>query len=338
MGKIIKIQEASRNDLLAITKKEHDLRSKARQEADPNNPNVSNRYIRSSGYKGFGIDNVDTTNLLRGNTLVITLNVGDYIDTVELEDVLYWIQIVAEDRNNPTPRQVNSKVVTQALNNAIDGMNVNVDCTCPDWYYRLSYQATQLGYKYGERVNIPNGGPPKHDQRANPDNYGALCKHLYAVLTNKSWLQQVTKTLMNWFDTNIDKVNVYLGLVADKQLVMPDADLRQLGKQGAEQRKINDELRRKEVVKNMFKDYKKNIQKHLVDMTDNEIGEDLANWADTTARRFSVTDEEFEDMLTQLLDYKEKHMPNVSGNNPSTNKMNNINSEEESEENNNEGE
>ena len=335
MGKIIKIQEASRNDLLAITKKEHDLRSKAKQEIDPNNPRVSNRYNRSSGYKGFGIVNVDTTNLLRkGNSLVVTLRVGDYEDTVELDDVLYWIQIVAEDKHNTTPRQINSKGVAQALSNAIDGMNIKVDCTCADWYYRLAYQATLLGYKYGEEVNIPNGGPPKHDQRANPDNYGALCKHLTAVLSNKSWIQQVTKTLMDWLEQNISKVNVYLGLVADKQLVMPDADLRQLGKKGAEQRKINDEMRRKEVVKNYFKDYKKKIQNHLVDMSDDEIAQDLDNWVNTTVNRFGVTDDEYEDMLTQLLDYKEKHMPNVSGNNPSTNKLNNINNEESGEENN----
>ena len=704
MGKIVKIQEASRNDLLAITKKEHDLRSKAKQEIDPNNPRVSNRYNRSSGYKGFGIVNVDTTNLLRkGNSLVVTLSVGDYEDTIELDDVLYWIQIVAEDKHNTTPRQINSKGVAQALSNAIDGMNIKVDCTCADWYYRLAYQATLLGYKYGEEVNIPNGGPPKHDQRANPDNYGALCftgdtevvtdrglipikdikvgdlvfthkgrlkkvidigsrsvnkllklhvgtqdiyctedhpfltcngrgnqfkfeeakhigqtnwrrcvspvfrldevidiedkyafmlglylsdgtlclrndtknptmcsgikmstskdltefydkkfnelgfefsyhegstgkscyyyikstelrdfvykfggmnyhdeyqkyintevlywnksaklslikgffagdgqycsngkylnmrflntnkniidmlaiimkslglhvkickysryprvvanntkesiakdmycitisgqdikqiddewfkcikgqksqqypisnytnnvvnndtvdyhkfgvkyketlignnvvynisveddesylvskdmiavhncKHLTAVLSNKSWIQQVTKTLMDWLEQNISKVNVYLGLVADKQLVMPDADLRQLGKKGAEQRKINDEMRRKEVVKNYFKDYKKKIQNHLVDMSDDEIAQDLDNWVNTTVNRFGVTDDEYEDMLTQLLDYKEKHMLNVSGNNPSTNKLNNINNEE-SGENNNEG-
>lgn len=330
MGKIIKIQEASRNELLSITKKEHDLRSKRKQELDPNNPSVSNRYERSSGYKGFGIVNVDTTNLLRkGNSLVVTLQVGDYEDTVELDDVLYWIQIVAEDRKNTTPRQVNSKVVAQALSNAIDGMSIKVDCTCKDWYYRLAYQATLLGYKYGDEVNIPNGGPPKHDQRANPDNYGALCKHLYAVLSNKSWIQQVTKTLMNWFDNNIDKVNVYLGLVADKQLVMPDADLRQLGKSGAEQRKINDELRRKEVISNYFKDYMKNIQNNLVDMTEEDIDKDLNNWANTVVKRFNITDEEYQDMLNQLLDYKKKHSTNVSGNNPSTNKYNNINNESE---------
>ena len=208
-------------------------------------------------------------------------------------------------------------------------MSIKVDCTCKDWYYRLAYQATLLGYKYGDEVNIPNGGPPKHDQRANPDNYGALCKHLYAVLSNKSWIQQVTKTLMNWFDNNIDKVNVYLGLVADKQLVMPDADLRQLGKSGAEQRKINDELRRKEVISNYFKDYMKNIQNNLVDMTEEDIDKDLNNWANTVVKRFNITDEEYQDMLNQLLDYKKKHSTNVSGNNPSTNKYNNINNESE---------
>ena len=48
--------------------------------------------------------------------------------------------------------QINTKVVTQAMMNSIDGMDIKLDCTCKDWQYRFAYQATLLGYKYGETL------------------------------------------------------------------------------------------------------------------------------------------------------------------------------------------
>ena len=201
-----KLEEVSRNTLLGITKSEPDLRVKARREQDPNGPH-SNREQRSSGYKGFSVKNIDTTNVLSGNSLVVQLGVGNYNDIVELEDILYWVQISAENTNSYTKNQINTKVVTQALMNSIDGMDINLDCSCADWQYRFAYQATILGYKYGEKEGRPN-----EDIRANPENRGGVCKHLYAVLSNKRWLQQVTSKFMDWLVQNIDGVNKYLGL------------------------------------------------------------------------------------------------------------------------------
>ena len=317
-----KLEEVSRNTLLGITKSEPDLRVKARREQDPNGPH-SNREQRSAGYKGFSVKNIDTTNVLSGNSLVVQLGVGNYDDIVELEDILYWIQISAEQTNSQVKNQINSKVVTQALMNSIDGMDINLDCSCADWQYRFAYQATILGYKYGEKEGRPN-----EDIRANPENRGGVCKHLYAVLSNKRWLQQVTSIFMDWIEQNIDKVNKYLGLKGDKVLTVPDTELRQLGKSGAEQRKANDEARRKEVINNYFDEYLDDNKDTIIDSTDQENIQAFNQWVKTTLKRFNLSEEEQNELLQQLLDYKSQNARNVKGNNPSTNAYNNIDNQE----------
>lgn len=349
-----KVEEVSRNELLVKAKGE-----------------TITRYNKAAGYKGFYIENIDTTNLFRDNTLLVTCRVGKYDDTIQLEDVLYWIQIVAEMNKD---RQINTKGVTQALMNSIDGMDIKVDCTCMDWcleentkikllnghvvsvkdmktkfdnneelwvyatdengdfrpgkvedvwisgyskdmikvtldngkeilttpnhkymmrdgsykeaqelkcsdslmplyfkyeneqeivelnsannskcfsvkeiekihydepipvydinvkdyhnFYvdagvmlhnccRFAYNASVWGYKYGK----PETRPAKI---RNPDGFGAICKHLISMLSNKKWLQQVTGTLMDYIVKNIDDVNTFLKLKDDKVLTLPN--------------------------------------------------------------------------------------------------------------------
>ena len=105
-----KLEEVSRNELLVKTKGE-----------------TITRYNKAASYKGFNIVNIYTDNLFKDNTLTIVLRVGKYYDVVQLEDVLYWIQIVAENKQG---RQINTKGITEALMNAIDGMDIKIDCEC----------------------------------------------------------------------------------------------------------------------------------------------------------------------------------------------------------------
>lgn len=105
-----KLEEVSRNELLVKTKGE-----------------TITRYNKAASYKGFNIVNIYTDNLFKDNTLTIVLRVGKYNDVVQLEDVLYWIQIVAENKQG---RQINTKGITEALMNAIDGMDIKIDCEC----------------------------------------------------------------------------------------------------------------------------------------------------------------------------------------------------------------
>lgn len=107
-----KLEEVSRNELLAKTKGE-----------------TITRYNKAAEYKGFSIVNIDTSSILTDNSVVITCRVGKYNDTLQLEDILYWIQMYAENKSS-TKYQVNTKVVTGAIMDAVDGMDIKVDCEC----------------------------------------------------------------------------------------------------------------------------------------------------------------------------------------------------------------
>lgn len=144
----MKLQEASRNELLALTKSQ-----------------TVTRYNKAEEYKGFTIKDIKTDEIFHKDMLVIECNVGKYTDVVALEDILIWIQMCAE-QSTSTKNQINSKVVTQAIMNSIDGMDILVDCSCPDFLYRFSYAATQLGYKYGKPQNERN----KY-HKTNKENY-----------------------------------------------------------------------------------------------------------------------------------------------------------------------
>lgn len=108
-----KLEEASRNELLAKAKAE-----------------TITRYNKSAGYKGFSLVDIDTTAIKTRDSIIITNNVGKYFDSVELDDILYWVGLeVTEARDN----KMTQKVVEKALLGAMDGMDIKVDCNCGDF-------------------------------------------------------------------------------------------------------------------------------------------------------------------------------------------------------------
>ena len=107
-----KIEEKSRNELLAKAKAQ-----------------TITRYNKAQGYKGFYIYDIDTTNIFNKNSnMLITCKVGDYHSQVEIENTLYWLEYEMEEKNHDL--QVASKYVAAALSDAIDGMNIKVNCEC----------------------------------------------------------------------------------------------------------------------------------------------------------------------------------------------------------------
>lgn len=201
-----KLQEVSRNELLAKTK----LQTKT-------------RYAKSDNYRGFYIEDIDTNSLLTTAALRVTCKVGDYHDTIEIEDVPYWIQVIAKERYN---NQLNSHSVRDAILKAVDGMDIKVDCTCPDMQYRFSYKLSKYGAKYGKQETRPA-------KIRNPNNYGFLCKHLTAILRDKKWLQQVAGTVMDVLEKKIDMLNKFLRLDKEEnKLTLPNALARANAKKG----------------------------------------------------------------------------------------------------------
>lgn len=200
-----KLEEASRNELLAKAKAE-----------------TITRYNKSAGYKGFSLVDIDTTAIKTRDSIIITNNVGKYFDSVELDDILYWVGLeVTEARDN----KMTQKVVEKALLGAMDGMDIKVDCNCGDFVYRFAYMATQFEYKYGKPETRPS-------DITNPDGYGAMCKHLIALLSNKSWISQVASTLQQWIIDEIDWVRDFLKM-SEEEFKLPDEYARYLGKHGA---------------------------------------------------------------------------------------------------------
>lgn len=200
-----KLEEASRNELLAKAKAE-----------------TITRYNKSAGYKGFSLVDIDTTAIKTRDSIVITNRVGNYFDTIELEDILYWVGLEVDE----TPdKKMNLETVRRALLGAMDGMDIKVDCNCGDFTYRFAFMSTVLGYKYGKPENRPSN-------ITNPNAYGALCKHLISLLSNKSWVKQVASTLQQWIIDEIDWVRKYLN-VKEEDFKLPDEYARQLGRHGA---------------------------------------------------------------------------------------------------------
>lgn len=200
-----KLEEVSRNELLAKSKAE-----------------TITRYNKSAGYKGFSLVDIDTTAIKTRDVIIITNRVGDYYDTVELDDILYWVGLEVDEARD---KKMTLETVRRALLGAMDGMNMKVDCNCGDFVYRFAYMATVLEYKYGKPENRPSN-------ITNPNGYGAMCKHLISLLSNKSWVKQVATTLQQWIIDEIDWVRDFLK-VSEEDFQLPDEYARYIGKHGA---------------------------------------------------------------------------------------------------------
>ena len=268
-----KIEEKSRNELLAKTKSQ-----------------TITRYNKAQEYKGFYIRGVDLDDLLKkDSSLVINCQVGNYRDQIEIENVLYWLQYEIEERNHDL--QVTSKYVTQALMDAIDGMNIKVNCDCGDFRFRMAYQATKYQYKYGTPENRPA-------KIRNPDDIGSLCKHLTALLSNKRWLQQITSFLMDFVVENIDKVNQFLRRQPGKEFTVPNERARQLGKQGAYKKFSN----RQEAIKDIANDFIEESGDKLFTMNVN-LDDDLQRFINDKYDWQKVTPNEFRVIRILVDDY-----------------------------------
>lgn len=271
-----KIEEVSRNEMLATSKLQ-----------------TITRYKKSVNYKGFTIADIDTTSVFTTNSFRVTCRVGDYWDTVEMENILYWVEMEAEKEPN---NQINTKSVTRAIMDAIDGTDIKVDCTCPDFIYRFAYKCSKMGCKYGKQETRPA-------KITNPNDFGYLCKHQISLLSNKKWLQQSSGTLMNFLEERIDDVNKFLRRPMDDQLTLPNELARRNARKGFYTKLFKDRLEDEE--------NNENIENNTKD-DDKDIDNDNNTNTDTDKNDVNNS---------------------VVGNNPSTNKLNNINNNEEEENN-----
>ena len=91
------------------------------------------------------------------------------------------------------------KVIYRALINAINRNDIYISCTCPDWYYTMSYQSTKGRYNAGNRQAIPA-------RIRNPrDTKGSGCKHVMKVLADLSWALDLASCITNYVFIMEDK-------------------------------------------------------------------------------------------------------------------------------------
>ena len=113
---------------------------------------------------------------------------SNYDVTIEFNKLHEKIQhYVAANKN-----KFNRDNVTKALMDAISSSDIKVECSCKDFIYRLSYYATQQGFKSGSREDRPAN-------ITNPlNNKGACCKHILAVINNAMWIRNVASVIVNY--------------------------------------------------------------------------------------------------------------------------------------------
>jgi hypothetical protein len=146
-------------------------------------------------------------------TIPVKGKTDDYKVTILIEDFLTDLNKILEKE------QFKSTNIQQALQRAISIRRIKVSCTCPDFTYRYSYSMTIAGNKAGEPETRPS-------VKTNPEYAKGACKHIIAVLTNKSWIPQIatnlhtyTMTIYNRNRTLFDKIiRPALNNISDEQM------------------------------------------------------------------------------------------------------------------------
>ncbi len=165
------------------------IRNKTRRESP-------GRVVRSKSYinKKSNCRAIDMGKLFSEDRLTIEVDIKGtdlYTCTLSFSTFLENLRNIIHSKGAET---VTFNDIQRALLISIDDTdNLEVNCTCPDWIYRYKFWATQSGFNYGTPQN-DNG-----KEIRNPNNdIGSVCKHLFSLLNNKSWLTKVSSWLNDY--------------------------------------------------------------------------------------------------------------------------------------------
>lgn len=210
--------EKGRTDLLRKTK----TQSKA-------------RWDKRMNYKNFSVKNVDITDLLDKDKVVVTFDVGDYTDTIAFTNILLNLREIV--KNDPR-HIIKFDWVIKACQKALDQSDIYLHCTCADFKYRFAYVGTKNNYKYGKKELRPA------DIRNPRDDIGAFCKHLAAILSNKNWVNKVATRVTDWL--NMQTIEEVRDALNYQEAEFPADIARKLGKAGQQGYKDKKAQREKE--------------------------------------------------------------------------------------------
>jgi len=184
MKKII-LQEKTRHQLLQQSKDADITRSYGTTRYDRRN--LQHLSASTSSY-----NKVDMNGVFRANLLSFFIPVRGETNNYEVEVLFDGIldAINRELKNNNWV--IEYKVIYRAIIDAINKQDVYVSCSCPDFYYRMSYWASKDRYNSGKPQTIPA-------RITNPNNSkGAGCKHIMKVLADLDWAMKLAACINNY--------------------------------------------------------------------------------------------------------------------------------------------
>lgn len=127
-------------------------------------------------------------------SLDIYFNVRSYTDSIR---ILNFIKRVKWMYRQSKYRNSFRKMIDIAITQALVRNDMQVNCTCPDFYYRFSYVATLKNFGFNTNQTIPA-------TIRNPRNRGSICKHLSRILNApSSWKSKVITMTSNIIKNNM---------------------------------------------------------------------------------------------------------------------------------------
>lgn len=127
------------------------------------------------------------------------------------------------------------------------------------------------------------------------------CKHLIAMLSNKKWLQQVTGTIMDFIEKNIDQVNQYLRPKEGQELTLPDELARQNAKKGFWSKFAN----RQEQIEEIANDYIEDNKDYVMNADIFHIKDSLMKYVQDNFEGAKLQPNEINVMTRWIEKYKE---------------------------------
>lgn len=138
------------------------------------------------------LNKLDQNSLWKSNTLSFRLPIHGETDNYNI-DILF--EGILDDINRELRRNnyvCEYKIFYKAIVDAINRQDIYVSCTCADWYYRMSYQATKGRFNAGKPQIIPA-------KITNPNNTkGAGCKHVMKALADLDWALDLASCINNY--------------------------------------------------------------------------------------------------------------------------------------------
>ena len=135
---------------------------------------------------------IDMNTFFKKDELKVGINVhgetDDYIVTIRFNGALRSISDEIKRNNN----KLEFKCVLIALQRTFNTGDVFVSCSCPDWKFRIAFQATKGGYNSGQpEIRASNITNPQ-------DTKGAGCKHINLVIGNIDWVMKIASVINNY--------------------------------------------------------------------------------------------------------------------------------------------